>query len=403
MALRRSATARLTIGILAAGALAGVAGPASASAGPAPGTLPTISAAQVVAFSDSTIAATTRVLTPNRTQAPQHLVSLGDSYSSGEGNPRPPFLKGTATKTDACHRSPIAYPELLVNDHSLGLDRSAYAFVACSGATRRDVWNGNVANHEPSQLNALSASTSLVTLSVGGNDVDFPGVLAHCITGGLTNLPLNKKVASSQDCRNLKVPVSNLAGAKETLDQHESRLIADLGATTLCDSPDGYITCVPSLSDLYKSIAQGSGPSARLRVLLYPHLFTTTPDARGCRLLDVTLYIPVGIYRVRKVHVTADISQRNMKWINDGVDKTDLKIMQQVAVARLAGVDIQVVDPRIAFDNGGSSSPGGHGACTRQPWIRGIYLNGFDPNPYSFHPNEIGQQQFYVAMRNAVR
>jgi hypothetical protein len=37
--------------------------------------------------------------------------ALGDSYSSGEGNP--PFLAGTNSNGDFCHRSSAAYPNLL--------------------------------------------------------------------------------------------------------------------------------------------------------------------------------------------------------------------------------------------------------------------------------------------------
>ncbi len=99
-------------------------------------------------------------------------VALGDSFSSGEGVP--PFEYGTDTTTNQCHRSSQAYPRLLQNDPSLDLGPTD--FVACSGATTSDVINGKYG--EAPQIDALSAETEVVTITVGGNDVGF-GEYAH--------------------------------------------------------------------------------------------------------------------------------------------------------------------------------------------------------------------------------
>lgn len=111
-------------------------------------------------------------------------VAMGDSFSSGEGNPS----FDPATDQDGvneCHRSPVAYPRLLQNNPSLNL--APTAFVACSGATTNDVlglpdgispvgkWN------ESAQIDALSASTEVVTITIGGNNVGF-GEYAYACT-----------------------------------------------------------------------------------------------------------------------------------------------------------------------------------------------------------------------------
>jgi hypothetical protein len=109
-------------------------------------------------------------------------VAMGDSFSSGEGNP--PFESGTDIDlANECHRSEDAYPMLLHNELSLG----SMAFVACSGATTYDVlgvsedderkgsWN------QPTQLSALSEHTEIVTITVGGNDVGFKAFAEKCI------------------------------------------------------------------------------------------------------------------------------------------------------------------------------------------------------------------------------
>ena len=91
---------------------------------------------------------------------PKNMVALGDSYASGEGTE--PTTDGT------CFRSTQAYGYLVAS--TLGYDLTG--FEACGGATTSSVMND--------QLGALSASTTLVTLSVGGDDADFVGVLARC-------------------------------------------------------------------------------------------------------------------------------------------------------------------------------------------------------------------------------
>lgn len=104
-------------------------------------------------------------------------VALGDSYSSGEGNPA--FMTGTDNDGgDGCDRSiNTAFPVLLGSDTSLHLT----AFRACSGATTQDVTDGM--NGETSQLSSLSDKTDLVTISVGGDDAYFAAFATECVIG----------------------------------------------------------------------------------------------------------------------------------------------------------------------------------------------------------------------------
>ena len=95
--------------------------------------------------------------------APPSYVALGDSYSSGTGT-RSYIDDGTS-----CQRSTYAYPALIAAARGYALN-----FRACAGARVADVTN--------TQLGALSASTSYVTISVGGNDAGFADVLTECAT-----------------------------------------------------------------------------------------------------------------------------------------------------------------------------------------------------------------------------
>ncbi|MFZ1301549.1 MAG: SGNH/GDSL hydrolase family protein [Candidatus Microsaccharimonas sp.] len=116
-------------------------------------------------------------------------VAMGDSFSSGEGVE--PFLYGTATDTvNECHRSQDAYPMLLEEDEDLNLDMTA--FVACSSATTQNVLYGGTGTgswDSPAQISALSESTDIVTITVGGNDVGFRDYVIGCFAtcGPVTN------------------------------------------------------------------------------------------------------------------------------------------------------------------------------------------------------------------------
>ncbi|MFI7342597.1 SGNH/GDSL hydrolase family protein [Streptomyces sp. NPDC050085] len=90
-------------------------------------------------------------------------VALGDSYSSGVGSGSYDSSSGD------CKRSTKAYPALWAAAHS----PSSFNFTACSGARTGDV----LAN----QLGPLSASTGLVSISIGGNDAGFADVMTTCV------------------------------------------------------------------------------------------------------------------------------------------------------------------------------------------------------------------------------
>lgn len=107
-------------------------------------------------------------------------VAMGDSFSSGEGNT--PFESGTDQDgVNECHRSGAAYPNWLEQTPSLylgGLD-----FVACSGATTANVLHGGSSRgawNEPPQVDALSADTEVVTITIGGNDIGFKEFATEC-------------------------------------------------------------------------------------------------------------------------------------------------------------------------------------------------------------------------------
>jgi lysophospholipase L1-like esterase len=129
---------------------------------------------------------------------PKKWVAMGDSYSSGEGNA--PFDNGTATSTDECHRSPNAWARLAASAGGYQM-----LHIACSGAVLDDVKYGK--STEKSQIDQLGSlpggAASLVTITIGGNDMGFSTILGSCrfYVACLTNLPSNQATADNISSR----------------------------------------------------------------------------------------------------------------------------------------------------------------------------------------------------------
>jgi lysophospholipase L1-like esterase len=116
----------------------------------------------ILAVSATSAAAMAILVSPASAQSAVNYVALGDSYASGVGS-------GSYTSASgSCDQSLNAYPALWAAAN----DPASYVSEACSGATTSSVHS--------SQLSALSASTTLVSLTVGGNDADFSSVMETC-------------------------------------------------------------------------------------------------------------------------------------------------------------------------------------------------------------------------------
>ncbi|MET0559729.1 MAG: PKD domain-containing protein [Solirubrobacterales bacterium] len=125
---------------------------------------------------------------------PPRYVSLGDSFSAGEGvpefspgtaadvSPVPDALKDRYPYDNTCHRSDHgSYGQRLVTDESLAVNVQPAEFAACSGAVTRDFETDNPGNlGESRQLDHLSQFTDVVTLTLGGNDIGFKDIAILC-------------------------------------------------------------------------------------------------------------------------------------------------------------------------------------------------------------------------------
>jgi lysophospholipase L1-like esterase len=108
--------------------------------------------------------APTSTLRKGTASDPLRYAALGDSYSAGVGG---------GAQTGRCQRSPNGYPHLLAKTKTKTIVLSR--FVACSGATTSDVID--------TQIDALDPQIDLVTITIGGNDLDVSVLPSACAQG----------------------------------------------------------------------------------------------------------------------------------------------------------------------------------------------------------------------------
>jgi lysophospholipase L1-like esterase len=118
-------------------------------------------------------------------------VALGDSYSAGVG---------AGGNSGSCDITTAAYPALWDSANV----PSSFDFAACSGATTADVVDSQVA--------ALSAATTLVSITIGGNDVGFSSVMETCVLDSTSSCVSAVDTAESEVATQLPGELDNALG-----------------------------------------------------------------------------------------------------------------------------------------------------------------------------------------------
>ena len=120
---------------------------------------------------------------PAQAASTVHYVALGDSYSSG---------LGAGSTSGSCEQSPNAYAPLWAKANS----PASFTFAACGGATTSDVIN--------TQLSSLNSSTTLVSITIGGNDVGFANIMETCVLKSTSSC--ESVVAAAENYANNTLP-----------------------------------------------------------------------------------------------------------------------------------------------------------------------------------------------------
>jgi lysophospholipase L1-like esterase len=306
------------------------------------------------------------------------VVSLGDSYSSGEGAssdgggdyyPESDSNGDDPDTYNRCHRSTQAWSRkatLAGSATPIGSRADSWDpavdhhLIACSGAQTENLLprhtvlgptfpqnafgkGGTGQAGEVSQLDRgfLDADTTLVTLSIGGNDARFGTIIELCLT-------------------NPSCYEHTLAGDSRPLQESEPDLI------------DNQVRS--SVLTVLREV-RAKAPNAQIVLMGYPRLLSGV--------------CVIGLQGDEK------------DWLNGTADRLDT-VLGQVAAA--AGPGVRYSDPRDEFD--------GKGVCGSPESVRGL-VAGWNrtpgeqtdvrPSQQSFHPNIAGQALYADALNSTLR
>ncbi|WP_380168343.1 hypothetical protein [Jannaschia sp. R86511] len=321
------------------------------------------------------------------------VVSMGDSYSSGEGAsadggvdyyPETDNNGNDPEAQNACHRSPHAWSRLGVIAGTSGAigaltdarsSQVEHHLIACSGAQTENLlpfhtvgaakpsnaWGqtGRGQYGELSQLDKgfLDQDTTLVTFSIGGNDSRFGDVIAECVI--LAGLKL---------CQDAQLPDSSVPAGEE------------IPALIQGNVEDSIVTV---LAEVRKK-----APNAKVMLMGYPKLFENNGQCVG------------------------GIGTEEAPWLN-AMGELLLEHMQQaVDRANVAAGETYAwfSDPSAPFD--------GEAVCGDPETVHGIVApwdrtrgeptlpssgDGAKPSQQSFHPKVDGQGNYATAMNETLR
>ncbi|MEU4832918.1 SGNH/GDSL hydrolase family protein [Streptosporangium sp. NPDC023615] len=327
---------------------------------------------------------------------PKHfVVGMGDSFASGEGagNYYPETDTGyKSVRWNACRRSKDAWIRQTVlpgETQTVGQladsfsPKMDFAFVACSGATTLDMtlqeyqytidplgdWSAyrNDAEgrfREVAQLESgfLNKNTTLVTLSIGGNDAKFSDVISNCYI---------ISCYSSGHENNIKSDITHAVNDRMAL-----------------GLPANVKNILQRIEDKAANASPGRGKKAKIVLMGYPDI---AGPGMSCPEFDDS---ERAMFQRLTEHFTA----------------------QEVAVAQAAksaGLEVSFADPLPAFQ--------GHGACRNpspleETWINYINFNKTGPGDFedfwdgcvadglrcasrtSLHPNGKGARAFAAVL-----
>ncbi|WP_406150019.1 ricin-type beta-trefoil lectin domain protein [Streptomyces sp. NBC_01012] len=165
-------------------------------------------------------------------------VAMGSSFAAGPGIP--PVQSGSGAAS--CSRSANNYPSVIARDTGARLTD-----VSCSGATTANILTDSQGGQAP-QISAVTADTRLVTVTIGGNDVDYLGSINvySCLTSGGSDCGTVDQDAINKNFDTLTGRLENVVNAVHaTAPQAQVLLVSYF--TLLPDS--GVCTGVPLTAD----------------------------------------------------------------------------------------------------------------------------------------------------------
>lgn len=317
---------------------------------------------------------------------PVVVVSLGDSYSAGEGIE--PFYgqdldwaEKQSNEDWLAHRSELSWPGRLQFSDVTGnlvnynvkhpaenadLSECKWYFAASSGAKTKHmtqsqsktVYRNEAYDGEKTKIsdaiapqfdifNEIEEEVDYVTITIGGNDVGFATIITSCVMWNSY----------------LHIGTSDL---EEKLQEIE----------------DNISTHLDNIVSVYEGI-QSHAPNAEILVAGYPKLV----HKNGTK----------GPFNRNEI----DLVNEKVSWFND-------QIADRVALCQQSGMKIHFISVENAFDGHGAYAPEGSDA-----WINKVQLSSndedldcktlTDASAYSMHPNSSGAQAYADRVNAKIR
>lgn len=276
-------------------------------------------------------------------------VALGDSYAAGYG-----IGTSTGKPVTGCAQSTQDYPHQVAAKLKLKLTD-----VSCSGAVTANIDQGTQdtgGGIAPRQDLALTKSTKLVTVTIGGNDLGFSSIAAYCLAGSPGG-PVAGSVTAGNPQANCKA-------------HYDANGVDTLAAAV-------RNTVVPRVARVLADIAKRA-PHAAVYFVDYPAISTTKAGSPNRTTYPDSCYLaPVpGVNSFPFTGVDTEYLQQVQAYLNSELKKQ---------VARSGDHFVESYPQSLT-----------HSACagTPDPWMNGITLgatgSGVGAEPGSLHPNREG-------------
>ncbi|HEX7135029.1 MAG TPA: SGNH/GDSL hydrolase family protein [Iamia sp.] len=318
---------------------------------------------------------------------PGRYVALGDSFVIGEGiqpwiDVPSPMPEPGEPESWRCGYSVAAYPE--VARTSSELVPGTLDVAACTGSSLLDLYpyidedpegdHGDSEDiHIAGQIAAIGEGEppSLVTLTIGGNDIGFVPIVESCLQVQIQGEGQHSPYYSAEQCDHM-------------LDVEAPAAIEDLREGL--DDPrhpdgDGYQCSDPcSLTSAVEDVV-AAAPEARVLVVGYPPLMPAVDT--GCRGTAVIDGEPA-------TGVEWSVAPADVRRGREVIADLNAALRDAAVVAGATYVD---PGPRFA----------GHEVCSPDPWIHGLELDdGAFPLFSTFHPNRRGGVGLAAAVIDAL-
>ncbi|MFF4224250.1 hypothetical protein ACFYZH_15490 [Streptomyces abikoensis] len=320
------------------------------------------------------------------------IVAMGDSFSSGEGAsegdrdyyPETNYRNKNAEKErDACHRSSYAWSRqaaLPGVSKSIGELEDAlhpdmdYHLIACSGARTYNVKHDGVIQDDGGEMpqmdkGYLDNNTTLVTISIGGNDARFGDIITKCMMS-VGDGNCKDKEFSKLD--------PNVNGRDEEFSKNGGKLET---------AAPGIINKIvrPDVKDVLLEIHKAA-PNAKIVLMGYPPLLS-----KGGSCLRIGIPGLPGAF----------LSESSAGWLNSIAPVLVEAMKGAVADANEQGAQVWFSNPEKVFE--------GKAVCGDPEQIHGIVMDHTKsdkpvvPSAQSFHPKIGGARLYANALEDTMK